>query len=177
MPLSQYTGILKTIDGNLLEKFTKEGWVVVDSFDEQIVVQGWGTAPRKIPQPMAPGYNAPPTETVETRTPLAVLKKQFVVQQRPESELARLNAELAEARQRHVTAETLAAQAEASKVALAEETSARRLELSQSQAQVGMLRRAQSEDCARLQHMERDLGKLKQALGDLRMREILGDAR
>jgi hypothetical protein len=166
----KYTGILKTICHHELKGHTELGWTVIDAFDQTEVVERSAMETRMVP--VSPGgYDC--NGTVPTMRHYTESQHYFVVRLDETAQLAKLTNEIAQLKstlkangdELQKSVKTIAAQGE-ERLLLQEQIVSRDRTL-------GKMTDSQREERDRMRKMEQDLGKLRQALGEIRMREIL----
>lgn len=172
-PFENYTGIIKTIRPSELAQHTTDGWSIIDVFDEDRVAESWGKLPRVVPHTQ-PQYGVD-DGTVSTSTPHVVRERFFVVRQQPESELARMATELSNMRTERDDARRTSADWKNLCDRQAKEVNELKLNFDREAQLTGTLKKERVRDVEKIRKMEGDLGKVRAAIGELRMREILGE--
>lgn len=167
--LTEFTGILKVVSASQLEEFSAQGWRVLEGFNEEQDHVFLGSEPKQVED--GNSY----CSTVDTRRSVVLSQRYYVLGRDETSVLADLNSKIAAA---NVQVKDLTAKAKEQDDTLSQArreidrltnfVEARDL----AAGRVAQERRGEQE---RMRKMEKDLGKLRAALGDLKMREILGE--
>jgi hypothetical protein len=171
-PFSEYKGLVKTIHASKLEECSREGWVVVDTYDEQNTELVSGTEPREIPHgPNDYSHEA----TVFTSRHYVVTAHYFVVRRDPESHLAELHEEIADLKTLFDEKNVALNQAQAALTKATQDLELAQIDVTSLRSDAGRVSNDRQAERIKMRKMEDDLGKLRKALGELRVREILGE--
>jgi len=178
-------GILKTIDGSMLEQYTSQGYRVIGSYQDTIAKR-FAELIDAPPNSYGHGYQdacyytdesgarwpVPPGKTIATRF-VSESKTFFVVRRNEESALAELRKNVEALSQSEAAsrakAEAVTKEHEKTKA----ELSAARSDLERSQGKATRLEREAHEERTLRRKLEVDLAKVRKAIGDLKYNEIL----
>jgi hypothetical protein len=172
-PFHEYKGIVKTVHASKLEECTRQGWVVVDAFDEQNTEAVYGVEPRVLPHgPNDYSHEA----TVSTTHHHLVTSRYFVVRVDDASHLAGLNEQIAGLKTTLDEKSVALTQAQEALRKTSRDLDTAQLDVTSLRSAAGRMAEDRQAEILKMRRMEDDLGKLRKALGELRVREILGEA-
>lgn len=173
----QWKGVMKIIESNEVEKHTNDGWLVLGSFEEKTYEEAHGYAARgfRLPENHHNHYND--DGTVGVTTPMPATRWMFIVG-RDEASV------IAEKSERIVELEDQIKSAKERTDALTKDVEAERQRAASAESNSNYYRdegqKARDQIAGRderIRKMEDDLGKIRAAFGDLKIKEILADGR
>lgn len=168
-----WDGPTMVVDGESLSNYTSDGWVVLEHWEETVTEDSYDQEVRPYALPDH-NYNANnDTGVVEIRRTHLVQRRKFLLGQSKETAVAKAIAERDEAQQQVVTAESHVRTLKSEM----EELRGQR-DKSDEATQHERTRKQEAEERYYKEHeirtrLEKDLAKVKSAIGDLRWREII----
>lgn len=169
--MDAFKGISKTVPAESLHDHTQKGWIVLDAFDQDETDVVYDTEARRLQDPS--GCYHP--DTVQVQRTLVLRRRHFLVGLSENSVVAQVTSERDEAQTKRREAEKALEDIRIVNQKV-EANAARLLDNEQRMsAEVKRLRAGLDEEKSRVRRMEDDLGKVRAAIGDLKMREILGE--